>query len=115
MRGGRGADESGQVSALDVVELERRGETVGDRRGDTAHVAAFQARVVLDADRGEPGDLRAPQSADLAPPAEAGQARLPWGDAGPSAGQERMSRRTLSVGAASAWATGRPPSGLARS
>ncbi|MGI5423737.1 hypothetical protein [Streptomyces sp. CA-179760] len=91
------------MGAFDVVELEGPGEAVEDFLGDAADVAALQAGVVLDADRGELGYLGAAQAADLASSAEVGQAGLlgvrrarrlvrKW----------RMSSRTVSAGTSSA-------------
>lgn len=57
VKGVGGADEGGQVGAFDVVELKGYGEAAEDLLGDAADISAFEAGVVLDADRGELGNL----------------------------------------------------------
>lgn len=57
MKGVGGADEGGQVGAFDVVELKGYGEAAEDLLGDAADISAFEAGVVVDADRGELGNL----------------------------------------------------------
>ena len=59
-----GAGEVEEVGALGVVELERSGQRFEHALGGAAHVAVFQARVVLVAHAGQDRDLLAAQSGD---------------------------------------------------
>jgi hypothetical protein len=70
-----------QVGPFGVVELEGASDRVEDGGGDAGESAAFQLRVVLDADPGEGGDLPATQARHSAA-AHLGQARLLRGDLG---------------------------------
>jgi len=81
------AREVEQVVAFGLVELERAGESFEHELGDSAHVAALEALVVLDADTGERGDLLAAQ-AFHASPAVGRQARLLGRDLRPPRRQE---------------------------
>jgi hypothetical protein len=62
----RCACEVEQVGAFGVVELERPGERFEHAVGGAGDVSAFQARVVLDADAGQGGDLLAAQPRNAA-------------------------------------------------
>jgi hypothetical protein len=50
------------VRPLRLVELQSTSDRVQDAVGDTAQVASFKARVVLDADAGEHRDLGSAES-----------------------------------------------------
>jgi hypothetical protein len=76
-----GMGEVEQVGPFGVVELEGASDRVEDGGGDAGESAAFQLRVVLDADPGEGGDLPATQARHSAA-AHLGQARLLRGDLG---------------------------------
>ena len=52
---------------LDLVELEGPRDGFEHVLGDTSHVAAFQLRVVLDADARQQRHLLAPQPGDPSP------------------------------------------------
>ncbi len=56
------------MRALHVIKLERPRERVEDLVGDAADAAALDARVVLERDAGQEGDLLAPQARDAAAP-----------------------------------------------
>jgi hypothetical protein len=56
----RGVDQVEQVGPLDIVEMQRVGDGVEDVVGDAANGAAFELRVVLDADPGEHRHFLAP-------------------------------------------------------
>ena len=71
-----GADQVEQVGAFDVVELQGAGDGFEDVLGDAADVAAFELRVVLDADPGEHRHLLAAQPGDAAAAAVGAQAGL---------------------------------------
>ena len=73
--------------ALGVVELERAGQCLQHALRGAAHVAAFQARVVLDAHAGQYGDLLAAQAGDPAG-AVGRQPRLFGRDPAAAGGQE---------------------------
>jgi len=70
------ANEPVKVVTFGVVELEGVTEAVEDAVGDAADVAAFQPRVVLDADACQERYLLAAQSGDAAVRAVHGQPRL---------------------------------------
>ncbi len=78
-----------QMGTLGVVELQRPREGFKDGVGDTARVAALEARVVVDADAGQERDLFAAKAGD-APRAAAVRAQtgLLGGDPGASGSQE---------------------------
>lgn len=58
----RDPDEIEQMGPLGLVELQRPADGVKDLVRDPARVAAFEPRVVLDADVGKEGDLLAAQA-----------------------------------------------------
>ena len=84
----RGAREVEQVRPLGLVELQRPRERLEDGVGDTAHVAALEPGVVVDADAGEQRDLLAAQARNAPRAAEGGQTRLFGRDPGAPGGQE---------------------------
>ena len=86
--GVRGAREVDQVVVLGLVELQGRAHGVEHVLRHAAGVAALEARVVLDADAGEEGDLLAAQAGNPALSAEGGQARPLRRDLGPAGGEE---------------------------
>jgi hypothetical protein len=57
------------VRPLHLVELEGPRDRFQHIFGHAPDVAAFELRVVLDADAGEKRDLLAPQTRDASPPA----------------------------------------------
>jgi hypothetical protein len=82
-----GLGEVEQVGAFGFVKLESAGDRVQDGGGDAGESAAFQLRVVLDADPGEGGDLPATQARHSAA-AHLGQDRLLRGEIGSPCDQE---------------------------
>src|SRR2546430_1190444 len=82
-----GANEVEQVRPLDLVELQGRRYGFEHVFGDAQDLAAFQLRVVLDADAREERHLLAPQPGDPSPAVDAQPGPL-RGDPGPSRGQE---------------------------
>jgi hypothetical protein len=76
------------VRPLDLVELEGAGDPLEHIFGDAPDLAAFELRVVLDADVGEERHLLASQPGDPSP-ATVGVEPGPLGsDPGPPRGQE---------------------------
>jgi hypothetical protein len=63
-----GAHEVEEVRPLDLVELEGSRDRFEHIFGDASDVAAFELRVVLDADVGEERHLLASQPRDSSPP-----------------------------------------------
>ena len=90
-----GAGEVEEVGALGVVELQRPGQCLQHALGGAAHVAAFQARVVLDAHAGQDGDLFAAQSGN-ATSTVGRQPGLLGRDPGAAGGQELTDLRPWS-------------------
>ena len=62
-----GAHEVKQMRPLDLVQLEGAGDRFEHIFGEAPDVAAFQLRVVLDADVSEERHLLAPQAGDPSP------------------------------------------------
>src|SRR6266511_4227517 len=73
---------------LGFVELQCSGDPFEHVLGDTASVAAFESRVVLDADPGQHRDLFAAQARYPAIGAVGGEAHLFRGELGPSRDEE---------------------------
>ena len=90
------ANEVEQVVAFGLVELQRPRDRFEDVLGDAADVAAFEARVVLDADPGERGDLLAAQAGDAPVARVDGQSGLFGGDLG-SPCDEELAQRGLGI------------------
>jgi len=76
------------VGALDLVELERAGDSLQHVFGDAAHAAALQLDVILDADAGEESYLFTAKPGHAAPAAVGGKAGLLGRDPRPPRGQE---------------------------
>ena len=87
LRACRGADEVEQVGAFGLVELQGAGDAFEDVVGHAVGVAAFEPRVVLDADPGEHRHFLAAQALD--PPVRAvdGKPGLFGGDLGAAGGR----------------------------
>ena len=73
---------------LGVVELKRPGHRMQHALGYARQVSAFEARVVVDADPGQQGDLLAAQPGDAAIAPVRGQAGTLRRDPGAPRGQE---------------------------